>query len=298
MAVTAVTAVVASFNRPELLSRCLDGLERQRRHGDLDVMVVRDWVGRPAGRELMARFPAVHWLDARRGATVPQLRAAGAHAAQGPVVAFLEDDCVVAANWLPAVLVAHGGTAAAVGGAVEPGPYRRGVDWAIYLCEFAPFMQPLARGPAPSLPGNNVSYKRDRLLKILPRQGDELSEHPLHQALRDAGELLEADPAIEVSNVNSWPRRYALAAPYNHGRVFAAGRVAGGRWWSRFRFAGQALALPLVRPARVARAVAYKRRRVPIVRSTPWILFFEISWAVGEFVGSLFGPGRSAARWR
>ena len=51
-----------------------------------------------------------------------------------------------------------------MGGAVENGKDGL-VNWAVYFCEYTPYMNPVAEGETHDLPGNNIAYKRPHLLR-------------------------------------------------------------------------------------------------------------------------------------
>src|SRR5436309_1029484 len=139
----ALSIIIVSFNDAQRLRGCLGSLAPQI-VGDIEVIVVRNRQDADDVRaQLRHDFPAVRWVDAPPETTVPVMRAIGITASQGGVVALLEDDVTVAVDWVRATLNAHKSEDVAIGGAVEPGPYTRGLDWAVYFCEYGRFMQPL-----------------------------------------------------------------------------------------------------------------------------------------------------------
>lgn len=102
------------------------------------------------------RFPAVRWIDAPPGSPVPWLRAAGIAESRGEIVGLLEDDCVVNPGWCLAAIDARVSPDVGVGGAVEPGPYAKTLDWGVYFCEYGRFMLPVRKTSHPPLPGNTM----------------------------------------------------------------------------------------------------------------------------------------------
>src|SRR6185503_11180481 len=112
---------------------------------------------------------AATWLEADPAETVPRMRALGIRRSQGETVALLEDDCEVSPGWCAAAL---GTGEAVVGGPLEPDSYERGLDWAVFFCEYARFLPPL-QGPVAALPGNNASYPRPLVAGWLDAHGDE-----------------------------------------------------------------------------------------------------------------------------
>jgi hypothetical protein len=175
------------------------------------------------------------------GETVPRMRRKGS-AARGDVVALTEDDCVVDAQWCGAVIRAHREPWVAVGGAVEPGPYTRASDWAVYFFEYGRFMLPFDQRESSVLPGNNVSDKRRALAEKGLVETEGFHDVFVHQP--GIGRVADGDHAgSAVTNRNAWPRSYLTVNPFHHGRGFAARRVAGQSCASRYvGFAGTIVA--------------------------------------------------------
>lgn len=102
-----ISVVVATFNRRESLKRLLDSLSRQTLPpADFEVTVVSD--GSTDGtvemvREMKKRFPNLHVLDMKNRGPGPA-RNAGARISRGRYLAFTDDDCVAAPDWLAQVI--------------------------------------------------------------------------------------------------------------------------------------------------------------------------------------------------
>lgn len=294
-----LTVVVVALNAPDLLPRCLEALEALADSG-LEVCVVRHWG--PAGEPeaiLASRFPQVRWLSAPVDTTVPVMRSIGIGAATGRLVALLEDDCLVQPGWADAVRRAHAGPAAAVGGAVEPGEYRHGRDWGVYFCEYGRFMPPVPETDTTDLAGMNVAYKRDELAGH-ESDPDGFRDVFVHWAWASQGRTLRSSTTFVVRNVNSWRGRHVTSLPYHHGRAFAGARFAGAGLGRRLAFAtAAAVVLPGLKTVRLAAIVAGRRRHIGrFVVALPWVVLFNTAWTCGEVVGSVLGPGTSAAQWR
>ncbi len=292
--------VIASSNDGTLLERCLDALVAQADPGSVEIIIVRD-----AGRfgdvrraESTEPVQNVQWIEAPPGSTVPLLRGLGIAAARADLVALLEDDCLVAPGWCRAA-ANSGNRVAAVGGAVEPGPYRRTLDWAIYFCEYGRFMLPVpSAGPAP-LPGNNVVYRRWALDDLPETVRTEFREVFVHTAWQLAGVPTRVDGSLVVHNVNTWSLPDVTSDPYHHGRAYAAGRFGARSAPFRTVVALLALALPVVKLLRIVGGTVSRGRLIgPLALAVPWMLVFVTSWSLGEMAGCLAGPGESPARWR
>jgi hypothetical protein len=297
-----LSVVVVSFNAEAVLVRCLGALTAQARSGDIEILVVRDFE-RAGGRPSIAedeRCPHVRWVKANAGCTVPRMRWLAIDESRGAIVALLEDDCVVEPGWVEAVIAAHRTPDVAIGGAVEPGPYTRALDWGVYFCEFGRFMLPMRRGARIALAGNNVSYKRAALSRVPAQPDGGFYEVLAHWAWEEQGLPMRAEPSVVVRNINRWPLGYVTRVPFHHGRTFAAQRFADSPRSRRAVLGLLALGgLPLVKVARIARDAVVRRRLLGrLVQGLPWIVVFSVSWSIGECVGCLFGPGDSPSRWR
>lgn len=280
--------------------QCLAALVAQADPSEVEVLVVRDiersdGVDRPAARR---RFPGVRWVDAPCGSTVPRMRALGIAAARGAVVALLEDDCVVRHGWCQVAMGADGGANVAVGGAVEPGPYTRALDWAVYFCEYGRFMLPVPSTRLAPLPGNNVVYQRNAV-KQVGLGSDEFHDVFVHSEWQRAGLATTVKETLVVENVNSWSLRHVTSVPYHHGRSYAGKRFGSRRAWTRVAIGTLALSLPALKTFRIIASTVSRKRLVGrLIQGLPWILVFTTSWSLGETMGCLFGPGDSPSRWR
>ncbi len=131
-----VSVVVPTFQRPDMLDRCLAALTAQDLDpADYEIVVaddsasdatrrqVEEWAGRASSS---VRYLPVHGAHGPAAA-----RNLGWCAARGSIIAFTDDDCIPDARWLKAGLVAFTPGVAAVTGRVivplpaEPTDYER-----------------------------------------------------------------------------------------------------------------------------------------------------------------------------
>ena len=294
-----LSVIVVSFNGAELLRRCLESIAPQASAVNAEILVAANWRDRGGAEGAFgAEFPYVKWIAVPDNATVPAMRQLGIASSSGKIVALIEDDCIADPDWCRAILAAHRTPDVAIGGTVEPGPYRRALDWAVFFCEYGRFMPPLPERQTTDLAGNNLSYKREALA-ALPATADGFVDFFVHRDWANAGRPTRADASIRIQQVNSWGLRQVTSVPFHHGRGFAGNRFPTMKWPLRACFSGLALLLPLVAVVRLTRIVAGRRRFVGrLVQALPWIVVFASSWSVGEAAGYLGGPGDSLSRWR
>jgi hypothetical protein len=283
---TDATVVIASFSGEAALRRCLESLEPQAIGAE--VVVATDAEAGGVGR-LQERFPRFRFLSAPPGTSVFRLRSMGVDQASGPLVAMTEDHCTFAPGWLNALRAGMRNGRAIVGGPVESGLSGRAYDWALYLCEYAAHMPPLADGPVPALSGVNVAYDRRLLLGCRGVWQEAFYENEVHDALRAQGHGLHRSGTASVTSHLSLPLRAAAAHLFRGGRRYGRHRRARASAPLRVVRPIGALALPALLTWRVLRVVTARRpERLGITaRGLPGIVALHSAWSAGEALGYL-----------
>jgi hypothetical protein len=278
--------VVASFSGETALRRCLESVEPQA--GEAEVIVATD-VEIQAVARLEARFPRFRFLRAPRGTSVFRLRALGLEQARGRLLALLEDHCTAAPGWLEALRARHRDGHPVVGGSVDSGLSDGSYDWALYLCEYAAQMPPVADGPARALSGVNVAYERDLLAGCREVWQETFYENEVHDALVASGHHLHRTGDACVSTHLALPLREAAAHLFRGGRRFGSYRRARSSPAARAVLPAAALALPALLTLRVVRTVARRRpgRLAATARGLAYIVALNSAWAAGEALGYL-----------
>lgn len=293
-----ISIVIASVNGPPAIHECLDALTRQEGEIPYEVLVV-DRCGDATRNEIERRFtqPEIRLIPTERFPSIPKLRAIGIAAARGRLIGILEDHCNVPPRWFEAIARAHRSGYQAIGSPVENGSVERLVDWAVFFCEYARFMPPTATGVVPEIPGNCAVYDRQLLDQLGPELQDEVWDSFLHQRMKELGVSFYCDPEMTVSHKKEFRFGYFMSQRYHYSRSFAGMRMSGAPLWKRLAFAGATTLLPPLLFARMAKVIWKKgRRQTTFLLATPVIGAFLLSWAWGEAVGALFGPGESLAR--
>jgi predicted dehydrogenase len=294
-----LSVVVLPFGSKDL-SYCLEALERQM-IGTREVIVVHD-ATLPDAATLALGFPAMRFIGVPGIRPPAALRAVGAAAAGGHIVAFLEGHCIPAADWCDRIVAAHRQPHAAVGGPIEKGmpPGRTrdtALNWSIYLSDYGRYMLPLPEGPVHSLSDCNVAYKRAALAATQSRWQVEFHENVVNGALRDAGDTLWFDPGMVVLESRELSLGAALRDRFSFGRLFGATRVTGQGLPRRIVLGGAALLMPPLLVWRVARTVLSKgRHRAPLLRASVHLVVVATSWMAGEAVGYVTGAAGRTLR--
>lgn len=289
----------------EALAACLRGLPEAH---DRCVVVLAEHMGGAGYWE--TRFPAVRFIDAS-GLPVPLRRQRGVEAACGDIVALLEDTSVPDPDWCRAVCQAFADPqVAAAGGPVRVSPALPGRFQALACGEYGRFhprrfprlgisaVAADGRQPVARLPGNNLAYRRGRLMPLLNQSDRGLIETEVNQALQTRGFTLLLQPGMSVMYAAADRANARLRARWQHGRLFAGSRVAGQDWGTRLAWFVKSLLLPFLLSGRAWGSMTQAVRPTAWIGVALWILLLETAWAIGEAVGYLTGSGHSLEAWR
>lgn len=258
-------------------------------------IVFADGSGRPAPGPAEVGA-SVRWLS-YDVPVVFNLFSLGLREARGEIVATTEDHAEVRPGWCAAVLRAHAEhpEAAAIGGAIENGSRDSLVDWASFFITQGPHMAPLGSRQVPMTTNEaNLSFKRWAVERLGDSAGQGFMAILELRRLADDGAVLRVDDRMSVDHRQTIGFRATSAIHYHNGRSisgFRRGRGMEPEDWLRM---AAALALPVVRTARVVRSLWAKGRlRGTLLASIPLILWFDLCQGVGHLMGYALGPGGS-----
>ena len=289
------SVVIASVNGLGCIVECLEKLEALPERSQMEIIVLDRRTDNTA-QVIAERFPSVVLFKGLTGKSIPELRWQGMQAAEGEIVAIIEDHCMVTPGWAAEILRRVGSEFAIAGGPVENGSTERIVDWAFFLAEYGPCMPPLPEGEAESVPGNNAAYRR-RFLPLNEPVWATMWESFLQKELRKRGLRIFLSSAMLIHHKKSFGVGEMLEQRFLYSRSFAAMRAGQMTATERWRFAVLSLALPPVLLWRIWRCISQKRRnQKEFLLGLPIIVLFVISWALGEIVGYVAGTGDSLAR--
>jgi Glycosyl transferase family 2 len=290
----ALSVVIASVNGWDLLGPTIEALDALPERDRLEIVVV-EAVGGETRRRLEEHRPEVVVVPVDERLSIPRLRYAGVRKARGDLIAILEDHGAVDPGWARAVLEEHEKPWGAVGGSVENG--RQGyVNSAVFFCEYASYMTPVAEGPTDDLPGNNIAYKRPHLLRHAQVLDEGKWESWINDRLRADGVELRSTNRMVVRHIKAFRLGYFLNQRFHFARSYAGMRRAAQDWPARLVYATGSAVLPALLLARIVRRVAAKRRLGQLLACLPLVALFLTVGAAGEMVGYLLGSGRSLER--
>lgn len=232
----------------------------------------------------------------RNTTTMAEARAEGVRAAKAPIVAFLDEHSFALAGWAEALIEAHQGTWAGVGGEIYNMSSAIGASDPIYLMGHGRWLPPAKRGEVDLLPSHDTCYKR----KILMEYDEDLAlllmaEPVLMWKLRQDGHKLFLEPRVKSAHgytVNP----LTLVAFYTWNRCFAYARAEAFDWpaWKRVVHALATPIVPLARSFQLFRLLTKSPARLWVFATgLPFILLAQYGAAVGEAMGFLFGKGKA-----
>ena len=294
----AISVVIASVNGLPSIAECLDCLSHQEGKIGYEVLVM-DRCDAKTRQEIHGLFPQpeIQLIEVPGHPSIPKLRAMGIARARGELIAILEDHCNVPQGWFRAIIRLREAGHKVISGPVENAAVDRIVDWAVFFCEYARFMPPIPPGTVDEIAGNCAIYAREVLDRIGPELREEVWETFLHARMKAMGVSFYCDPALTVAHKKEFGFSYFISQRYHYSRSFAGMRMRAAPFWKRMAYSGGSMLLPAILFGRMTKTVCKKgRHRLKFLLAAPVIAVFLISWAWGEAVGALLGPGDSLAR--
>ncbi len=293
-----ISVVIASVNGFPWIGACLAALTTQRGGIAYEILVM-DRCGDQVRAEISRLFPRseIRVMPVEGYPSIPKLRAIGMAAARGRMIGILEDHCNVPPTWFQSIERAHLAGHRAIGSGVENGAVDRVIDWGVFFCEYAKFMPPVQGGTGVEIPGNCAVYDRQALDLVGPEIKQEVWESFIHRRMAEEGVAFFCDPEMTVSHKREFPFSYFMSQRYHYSRSFAGMRLQTAPRSRRLIYAAATPLLPPMLMGRMATTIWRKgRRKKEFMIAVPVISIFLLSWAWGEFVGALCGPGDSLAR--
>jgi hypothetical protein len=283
----------------EAIRRTVHHLHNQTARDQIELVIVAPTDPGPGSDEdELDGFASVRLVDAGPFRSAGSAFAAGVRAANGRIVGYAEEHSFPEPGWAAAIIEAHRGSWAAVGGVLENANPGTRTSWAGLLIDFGPEVAPVGGGEASELAGHHTSYKRAVLVRYESDLDDMLEvEWVLQEDLRASGERLFREPRAVSRHLNASRLRSLLVAQLNGGRLFAGNR-ARLRGWSTVRRLVWVAGSPLMPFVRLARSLPHLRRSKWPGRASPIpvIVLGLVTNAAGQMLGYALGPGRAAER--
>jgi hypothetical protein len=223
--------------------------------------------------------------------------AAGFAATAAPLVALLENHVYPDPDWATAVLRAHQGPWAVVGGVIDNANPESATSWVEHLLSYG-FHDSTAAGGEARVSRNNVTFKRTALASFGEGLADAMArDGGLLDELGRGGGRAYREPRARLRHLNVSRLGSMLLLRIHSARASAATRARLGRWSAarRWLYVAGSPAIPLRR----LRAL-WPRLRAPAdpapARIWPLLALTLIIDGFGQALGFAFGSGRSAER--
>lgn len=278
-----LSIIIGAIGVPASLAACLAAIERQRRAGEVEVIVVADAaaaVGELAGDVRLVRAAGPRLM--------PELWEIGINDSAGEIVALTTAHFVPRGDWVAQILKAHAAPHPAIGGAIENSAAAGLADWAVYFCRYSQFMLPFPAAAARDLAGDNAAYKRRALERYREERRAGFWEPLIHAAMMRDGYELRLTPEIVVEHQSSFGVAEFIRQRFWHGRQFGSGRATVMPAWRRLVYLLLSPLIPAALLWRIARRVLARRRHAgKLLLASPILFLFLLGWAAGEASGYL-----------
>lgn len=218
--------------------------------------------------------------------------------ATGEIVAFIEDHSFAKPDWAEQLAIAFEGPWAAVGYSVinaNPETYasRSGL-----ASDYILWMSPVHGGKTEFLPGNNVAYRREILVKFGDRLENDLGiDFNIHEELGKQGYELAMSSKALIAHQNYNRISGLIRANYHYSKMLAANRISSHNWGifkQAVYIVGTPIGSPFIRLFRIIKSLRGRQPLVwPFIFALPVIFITFCFSAVGESLGYIFGAGRS-----
>lgn len=288
-----ISVVIASKVGPPFITDCLASLAEQKNSPEFEVVVV-DCHGEKTQKLIREKFPLVRVISEQSIQTIPDLRRVGVQHAKGEIIAILEEHCLAVEDWIATIAKDHKHPYDVVGGCVADYHYHRLRDWVTYFCEYNAYMPPVPSGKVHDLPGNNIAFKRNVLLKHLKDLDHGYWEAFLYARLQAENAKLFSDPQMVVYHRGPFNYAYYLRQRYLFSRAYAGARRTMISFKKRLFYLLASPILPMLLLSRIATRVWQKRRNInKFILCLPMLVPVTLVYILGEFMGYLIGPGDS-----
>ena len=254
----------------------------------------------PDTKSLSEEFPDVRFLDMGVIETVRPIkteggqhelydrrRAHGLAAAEGEIIAMLEDRGHPSPNWASTLVRLHRETGKSViGGAIECKKPVSLLNWAFYVTDFGRYGLPFESGKAGWVSDVNVSYSREALEKTRHLWKERFHEMLVHRYLESKGEDLFLSNELVVHHMRPPISLGALLRErFDWGILFGYVRVMQLTKFQRLVFIVASPLIPLVLWVRHGVIQVSKGRGLRYLAALPYVLMLTTAWTLGEVWG-------------
>lgn len=286
-----ISIVVPSYNSESTIRRCLQSLMSQQFSGAMEIVVVDS--GTDATAEIVrAEFPKVRLIKTPHRVHQAEARNIGIENTTGPIIGFIDSDCVARRDWVFNSINLHERfpDVVAVTGTILNGTPKNLVGTLLYLMEFNEFVPGSPERYINILLGGNLSVKRRQLEQLGLRFPDmyHSEDTVLAAHIVRSGHKILFSPKTGVYHLNRTSTKDALVHSFVLGRASGKARKREGlygRWLVYFPFLS-----PVLPAARWCRGMYRLIRYNPVYAAlffflTPAYIVLSTFWTAGFLCG-------------
>jgi Glycosyl transferase family 2 len=268
----------------------------------IDLMEILIFDCSPAGTPALpgSDHPSVRVTKPQEDITFDAAVLIGIREARAPIVALLEEHCIVLPKWARALVEAHKEPWGAVCGAVINGNPGLGMSNAEFLAtRNIRWQSPAERCQLSMIDGDNSAYKRDILLNYGDQLGPMLrAEAVLLLKMQEDGYKLLLEPAARYIHIGEASFHTLPSTLFYWHRVFGYSRTLVFHW-SALQRLRRLIMLPLLPWLQNTVTLSYilKKRRDQLwmfIKNLPLLLVLQYCSNAGQAVGIVFGDGNAA----
>lgn len=289
-----LSVVIAAVNGPDLLNQTIEAIDRLAERPEIELIVVAT---ESISDETIIDLKSRNIIVVKGGSlkdSIPRLRHRGIMASNGKFIAILEDHVEVDKRWASTIFTTLSDpSVSAVGGCVAAGKHGW-VNWAVFLADYARYIGPVVEGEHVDLPGNNIAYQRNVLLKHADALSEGKWESWVNDKLVQSGHRLVSTNRMIVRHCKGFRLGEFLNQRWHFGRSYAGMRNPDLGPVKRAIYGLGSSILPLLLTIRATKLIA--SRDVPkrtLIQSWPLIALVMTVGAAGECAGYILGPGSS-----
>jgi len=294
-----MSVVIVAGTQRANLPNLLYCLLQQDIRDQLEIIVVD--CGGPAAESLpYTEDPSLCILQRSPSDDFEEALVAGIRASHAPIVALLEEHCLVFPGWAQALLQAHqGGEWAAVAGEQRSGNVEIGFSAAEAIVRGVELYAPASRGECTMFDGHNSAFRREVLLSYGDNLADYIQAEPiLIWKMAQDGFRFYREPEARYLHLNETTLSTNHRSYFHWNRNFGHMRasVFGWPWWKRLALAVAIPLQPWKRWLSTLFQMRHKDLHPDILNQIIALLLFHFA-AAGMAIGVLFGPGNSPERF-
>jgi GT2 family glycosyltransferase len=216
-----LSIIIASFNARDTIEACLDSLRQQKTERPFEVILV------DSSTDGTSEFVRNHYPEVRLITSPDRLHCGDARnralaIARAEVIAFLDADSYVDAEWVETLIETHRADCLLAGGIIDNASHTSLAAWAYYFCEYSLWLPARRQRHIREMAGCCLSFKRSAFDRYGPFiEGTYCSDTAFQWKLRGDGHQVLFTPKIRIYHQAPASFSRFIAHIFEHRRAFA-----------------------------------------------------------------------------